>query len=267
MRNIRKKKKLNPRKEQRTLGEKLLIIFIVFIFITSAFAIFFAVKSLFLRKDQNTNMINSNSMMGQRLSKMSFTSFDVQLAKRLMDKDNDGRCDSCGMPVEMCIDGGELQCSMDSRSSIGKLGSQHIHADWKFYVNGKDMGYRLENLAMDMSNMNSPLTSSFIHMDKGAPTPEKTGDLIHMHANGVPLWIFFESIGMKFSKDCLMLNSEEKYCSDDKNILKFYVNGEPNNQYEGYVFDDLDKMLISYGDKSEDLTSQISSITDFARNH
>jgi len=26
-----------------------------------------------------------------------------------------------------------------------------------------------------------PLTSSFIHLDKGAPLPEKTGDILYMH--------------------------------------------------------------------------------------
>ena len=90
--------------------------------------------------------------------------------------------------------------------------------------------------------------SSFIHIDSGAPAPEKTGDIIHMHATGVPLWIFFDSINLDLSKS-----------------TKVYVNGELNLHGLNYVFNDLDKILITDG--IGNLEEQINSITNFAKIH
>ncbi|MBI2148293.1 hypothetical protein HYU23_01300 [Candidatus Woesearchaeota archaeon] len=89
-----------------------------------------------------------------------------------------------------------------------------------------------------------------------------------MHAKGVPIRIFFESLGMKFNKNCFILDDGEKYCSNEFKTLKFYVNGKLNNEYEDYVFNDLDKILISYGNEDQSkIQSQISTITDFSKVH
>ena len=209
----------------------------------------------------------AQNVMGQRLTRMGLTAFDAALAKEFMDQNGDGQCDACGMDIQLCMDSGQIQCNMDSMSTIGVLGSQHIHADWKVYINGKALDDSvLEPLSMDMSKMDNKITSSFIHLDKGAPAPENTGDLIHMHATGVPLWIFFKSIGTDFNKESLALPDGRKFSNDGKNTLKFYVNGKPNSEWENYVFNDLDKILISYGDET-DLTGQLNSITGFAKNH
>lgn len=236
--------------------------------IIAVFAMLSALNVVSFGTGSNTAPQSSTqNTMNQRLTRMSLSSFDIGLAKQFMDKNSDGQCDACGMPIELCMDSGQIQCNMDSKSTIGVLGSQHIHADWKIYTNGKALDdSTLEPLAMDMSKMDNKLTSSLIHLDKGAPAPEKTGHIIHMHATGVPLWMFFKSVGMDFNKDCLAFSDGQKFCNDGTKTLKFYVNGVPNNEWENYVFRDLDKILISYGSE-EDLSEQINSITDFARNH
>ncbi len=241
-----------------------------FLGITVLIAVFAMLSAFNVFSFSNSNPAASGdsvqSVMGQRLTRMSLSPFDVKLAKQFMDKDGDGKCDACGMPVEMCIDSGQVQCNMDSKSTIGILGSQHIHADWKIYINGKALDDNFfDSIAMDMSNANNGISSSFIHVDKGAPSPEKTGDIIHMHATGVPLWIFFKSVGMDFNKESLTLPDGRKFSNDGKNTLKFYVNGKPNNEWENYVFSDLDKILITDG--NGDLNEQLNSITNFAGNH
>ncbi|MBI2660837.1 hypothetical protein HYX09_01055 [Candidatus Woesearchaeota archaeon] len=208
-----------------------------------------------------------------KMSSMSLTPFDRQLAKQLMDANNDGKCDACGMPIEQCIDSGQMQCSMDSNANsmdsnakIGILGSQHIHSDWKVYIEGKAMDFS-DKSHMERMRSNMPV-SSFIHVDSGAPAPEKTGDVLHMHAAGVPLWIFFKSVGMDFSKDCINMENKEKFCNDSNKKLKFFVNGKESNEFENYAFKDLDKIVVSYGDGSEEeIKNQLSSITDFAKAH
>ncbi len=233
----------------------------------SLFASFPAIFSQDQSVEQQAASLSQNSP-GGRKTRMGLTSFDAGLARKFMDKDNDGKCDACGMPVEMCMGSGQLQCNMDPESTIGDLGSQHIHTDWKIYINGEALGDEaLKHLAMDMSKKDNPLTSSFIHLDQGAPAPEKTGDVLHMHAAGVPLWIWFESIGWKFDKDCLKAEGEE-YCSDSEKTLKFYVNGQLNDEFENYVFNDGDKILISYGkEKFPEMQQQLNSITSFAERH
>lgn len=238
---------------------------VLYALFTSFSAIFSSDQSL----DQNAALSPPQNSMGERKTRMGLTSFDAGLAKKFMDKDNDGKCDSCGMPVEMCMDGGQLQCNMDSKSTIGDLGSQHIHADLKVYINGNVLGEDvLEPLAMDMSTRDNSLTSSFIHLDKGAPSPEKTGDVLHMHATGVPVWIWFESVGWKLDTNCLEMGEDKKYCTRAQNSLKFYVNGKSNTEFEKYVFNDGDKILVSYGDENtEEMQDQLNSITDFAGRH
>lgn len=204
---------------------------------------------------------------------LTMTAFDKQMALKLMDKDSDGKCDECGMPVEMCISSGQLECNMgpDGASKMGLLNSQHAHADWKIYVNGKALDFAGKTHGERMQAGLS--VSSFMHVDEGAAAPELPGDVLHMHAKNVPLWLFFESLGMKFGKDCLELSTtpelgaDGKYCNGGGKTLKFFVNGQPNDEFEKYVFKDLDKMLISYGDAGEDVRGQLNSITSFAGNH
>ena len=197
------------------------------------------------------------------MSRMSLTGFDKELARQMMDQNNDGRCDVCGMPIEQCIDGGQLQCSMDPNAKIGILGSQHIHAYWKIYINGNSLDLSDKYYGRIREGKSA---SSFIHVEHSPG--EKAGDVLHMHATGVPLWVFFKSVGMDFNKDCITLENKEKFCNDVNKKLKFYVNGKENNEIENYVFNDLDKILISYGNENQqEIQKQLDSITDFAKLH
>lgn len=228
----------------------LAIVIVALIFSLSSFIHFDFQKTKAVKADtaQAVSAHVGNSGMGSRMSRMSLTSFDVALAKEFMDKDKDGRCDACGMPVEMCISSGQLQCNMDPSSTIGVLGSQHTHADWKVYIDGKPVDFT--PFAMDMSKMNVNVTSSFIHVDKGAPPPEKTGDVIHMHAKGVPLWLFFKSIGMDISSS-----------------VRLYVNEKLSPEGLNYVFNDGDKLLLTDATDEATIQTQLLSIMDYAKNH
>jgi len=195
-------------------------------------------------------------MMGRAMSSMSFTEFDKIKAREFMDKNNDGKCDACGMPIDQCIASGMMQCSgMDPDATMGVLGSHHIHADWKVYVDGQAVDFSPYSHMQRMREGKG--VSSFIHVDSGAPAPEKIGDVIHMHATGIPLKFFFESIGMKLAENCLETEGK-KYCG-----IKLYVNGKENTEFGEYVFKDLDKILITDGKTEE----QMKSITSFAEAH
>ena len=187
--------------------------------------------------------------------KSKMTPFDIKLAKELMDKDNDGRCDFCGMNVEFCIDSGMLECTMNPEAKIGILGSDHIHADFKVFINGKEINFNREDYFV---------RSAFVHVERET-NPEETGKVLHMHAKGVPLWLFFKSLGMNFNSSCFVIDNKE-FCNENGNKLRFFVNGKENYEYGNYVPKDLDKILISYG-SDEEISKQLESITDYAKNH
>ena len=80
-----------------------------------------------------------------------FTEYDLALAKELMDKDGDGICDVCGMDVNICIEGGQLQCNMGGQTDKLNIGildktkqEHHYHADFKVYINGKEIDFAHE---------------------------------------------------------------------------------------------------------------------------
>jgi len=240
---VHHKTKINKRKKEKQ-KEKIVRGFIYLILAFAIVVLFFTAKSVFFPREITDQTTATTQMPA--MSRMSLTNYDKGLARKMMDKDNDGKCDACGMPVEMCMDSGQLQCNMGSESTIGVLESQHIHTDWKVYVDGNFVDFTGKDHMTGMKSGSS--VSSFIHIDSGAPAPEKTGDIIHMHATGVPLWIFFDSINLDLSKS-----------------TKVYVNGELNLHGLNYVFNDLDKILITDG--IGNLEEQINSITNFAKIH
>ena len=188
--------------------------------------------------------------------------YDLALAKELMDKDSDGKCDVCGMDIQFCIDNGQLQCNMGQKTGnldIGVLDKtkqkHHYHADFKVFINGE---------AIDFNKPEYFVKSRFIHVENDVQGD--SGEVLHMHATGVPLWVFFESIGMKFSKECFVTETEE-YCNDGENTLNFLVNGESSDAFGDYVFQDNDRLLISYGAQDENVESQMASVSNFSPNH
>ena len=134
-------------------------------------------------------------------------------------------------------------------TGIGPLGSAHLHADVKVYINGN---------ALDFSQKKYQLTTSFIHFEDGI------GDVIHTHATDLTVGHMFKSVGIDFNNNCIVVE-RQSYCNDGNKKLKFYVNGHLNNEFDNRIIQDLDKYLISYGDEDNtDIQKQLSSITNLA---
>lgn len=217
------------------------------VIIFSVLTLGYSIKIMFFPPETNNQVATSQATTQMpTMSRMSLTAYDKELGRKLMDKNEDGKCDACGMPVEMCMDSGQIQCNMDTDATIGVLQSQHIHADWKVYLNGQAIDFS-DKAHMERMRAGLPV-SSFIHVDSGSPAPEKTGDVLHMHATGVPLWIFFDSIELKLPDD-----------------MKMYVNEKEVSDYRNYVFNDLDNILITDG--IGNLEEELNSITNFAKVH
>ncbi len=119
-----------------------------------------------------------------------------------------------------------------SRPVIGSAGSTHIHMNWSVVING---------VPVWLENPKYQLRSPLVHMEDGESE-------IHKHATGVTMGYFLDTLGWRFSKECLELDTKEKYCSgDDGKSLKFIVNGKPNDRFDRYDLQDGDEIQIIYG--------------------
>lgn len=252
--------KPKSRKKRKINGEKFVTWFIFIIIAFAVLALLFTAKSMFFPKQY---AVSETLVESDHFGKGGFTEYDLVLAKELMDKDGDGKCDVCGIDIDFCIESGQLQCNMGGKTdklNIGVLDKtkqkNHYHADFKVYIDGQELSFNQEKYFVK---------SRFVHVENDVQGD--TGEVIHMHATGVPLWLFFESIGIKFEKDCFTLDTGEKYCNNAEKSFKFYVNGKENNEFGDYVFNEGDKILISYGDGSENIFDQLDSITDNSKNH
>src|SRR3989338_3867172 len=116
---------------------------------------------------------------------------------------------------------------LEQLTGIGRLGSTHIHADFKVYINGEEIKiYQEKNLEKN----------KFTHMHPG----KDDEDVIHVHATGITLKQFF--------------NTKSK-------TMKYYVNNKLNDEAPDHEINDLDKILISYGDESQaEIQKQLASI-------
>jgi hypothetical protein len=117
--------------------------------------------------------------------------------------------------------------------AYGVLGSAHVHAAFAVKLNGTKL---------DFSDNKYQVKSRFMHVENG------DGDTLHRHATGVPIAEFFKSIKMNVTDSCFTNDNGTKYCSNGKQNLEFYVNGNKTKSIADYVFNDDDRILIVYGD-------------------
>ena len=117
--------------------------------------------------------------------------------------------------------------------AYGVLGSAHVHAAFAVKLNGTKL---------DFSDNKYQVKSRFMHVENG------DGNTLHRHATGVPVAEFFKSIKMNVTDSCFTNDNGTKYCSNGKENLEFYVNGNKTKSIANYVFNDDDRILIEYGD-------------------
>lgn len=128
----------------------------------------------------------------------------------------------------------------------------HNHADFAVYLNGAMYNFSQEKY----------MTSENVSLSHNVHMHDVDGSIIHMHAPGIKLKDFFQSIGMNFTSECFVLDNRQGFCANAKNKLLFYVNGKQNYDYGQYEPKDLDRLLITYGDG--DVQAQLESVSDRA---
>ncbi|MBI1978682.1 MAG: hypothetical protein HYS62_01315 [Candidatus Aenigmarchaeota archaeon] len=147
-----------------------------------------------------------------------------------------------------------------STEGVGTIGSTHIHADFAVFLDSEEITPLPEQYFV---------ASPYVHVETGAGA----GTVIHIHATDVPLKMFFNSLGMKFNSECFEAGQDNKYCNYGDTTLKMFVKHanstwEQNFEYEKYISQDLDKILITYGsDTDEEIQLQQNNVTDFSKDN
>ena len=183
-----------------------------------------------------------------------------EVEKKEGKKISKGKLLAIGIPVLIVILVGYGIYWAVTTEGIGTLGSTHIHADLAIFLDGN----QLTPLPQEYF-----VASPYVHVETGPGA----GTVIHIHATDVPLKMFFNSLGMKFNPECFEVDRSNKYCNDGLNTLKMFVKDknatwEQNFEYEKYAFQDLDKILITYGDETdEEIIAQQNNVTDFSKDN
>ena len=119
----------------------------------------------------------------------------------------------------------------------GKLGGEHDHASLLVRIFGD---------RFDFSVPSYQIKSSWIHFE------DQDGDTVHRHSSGVELEFLFNSLNIGLSEKCFIFADGRQFCTNDDYSLKYFVNHKPVSDIRGYVIQEDDRILISYGDETED---------------
>ena len=117
----------------------------------------------------------------------------------------------------------------------GKLGDSHEHASLLVRIFGDKF---------DFSVPSYQIKSSWIHFE------ESDGITIHRHASGVTLGYLFDSLNIGVDSECYSFPDGRQFCTNEDYSLKYYINHQPVKQITDYVFEDGDRILISFGSET-----------------
>lgn len=131
----------------------------------------------------------------------------------------------------------------------GPLGGIHIHAGLLTMIYGQQFDY---------SSPAYQLKSPYIHFEKD------NGETVHMHATNVTLGFLFDTLHIGLNDTCFIFPDKRSFCTDDKYSLKFYINHHQIPSIRNYVFNDNDRILISYGNENEtQINDQLAKVDGF----
>lgn len=133
---------------------------------------------------------------------------------------------------------------------LGPLNSTHDHADFIVYINDE---------RIDFSQEQFQVRSSYVHLEGG------DGDVIHMHATNVNLGFTFQTLGMRITPTSISTQDGQLYQNGGGRELQVHVNGVRIDDPANYVIQPLDKILIVYGDETdEEIVALQETIPDAA---
>ncbi|RDJ30973.1 MAG: protein-disulfide isomerase [Crenarchaeota archaeon] len=128
----------------------------------------------------------------------------------------------------------------------GMLGGEHVHSSILVKIFGDKFDFSLPAYQ---------IKSSWIHFEA------QDGTTIHRHAEGVTLGYLFDTLSIEVSDECFIFPDGRQFCTNEDYTLKYYVNHEQVSGIYDYVFNDEDRILISYGSETpEEIEEQLREL-------
>ena len=119
----------------------------------------------------------------------------------------------------------------------GKLVGEHEHASLLVRIFGDKF---------DFSVPSYQIKSSWIHFE------ESDGTTIHRHASGVTVGYLFDSLNIGMNDECYGFPDGRNFCTNEDYSLKYYINHQNVKDITDYVFEDGDRILITYGSETHE---------------
>lgn len=116
--------------------------------------------------------------------------------------------------------------------SLGRIGSTHVHAFLRVYIQGATLDFSLERFQ---------LRNGFVHFESG------DGITVHKHATGVTLGFLFETLGMKMDKEGIGFSNGNRYSVNENEEFHVFVNNIELYGADEYEIQSLDKILVTFG--------------------
>ena len=127
--------------------------------------------------------------------------------------------------------------TMDSNApgappGAGKLGDEHVHSSLLVRIFGDKFDFAVPSYQ---------IKSSWIHFE------DSDGTTIHRHASGVTLGYLFDSLNIGIDTKCFVFPDGRQFCTNEDYSLKYYINHQPVSNIYDYIFEDGDRIMISFG--------------------
>ena len=120
-------------------------------------------------------------------------------------------------------------------AGAGLLDDEHEHASILVRIFGDKF---------DFSVPTYQIKSSWIHFE------ESDGTTVHRHSSGVELGYLFDTINIGIDNKCYIFPDGRQFCTNEDYSLKYYINHQRVNDVYDYVFEDGDRILITYGSET-----------------
>ena len=128
----------------------------------------------------------------------------------------------------------------------GKLGDEHVHSSLLVRIFGDKFDFAVPSYQ---------IKSSWIHFE------DSDGTTIHRHASGVTLGYLFDSLNIGIDTKCFVFPDGRQFCTNEDYSLKYYINHQPVSNIYDYIFEDGDRILISFGPETpEQIEEQLMEL-------
>ena len=117
----------------------------------------------------------------------------------------------------------------------GLLGDEHEHASLLVKIFGD---------TFDFSVPSYQIKSSWIHFE------ESDGTTIHRHASGIKLGYLFDGLKIGVDSECYVFPDGRQFCTNEDYSLKYFINHQKVSDIQNYVYEDGDRILITYGNET-----------------